>query len=48
MAREPGTVLDTGDTFPQMTLDLIDGGTLTFPPVGARCWSVLFFFRGYW
>jgi len=40
--------LNTGDTFPSMTLNLVDGGTLDIPGgVDAR-YRVVLFYRGHW
>ena len=40
--------LNAGDTFPRMTLQLADGGTLELPGgIDAR-YKVILFYRGHW
>jgi peroxiredoxin len=39
--------LNTGDMFPGMTLNLVDGGTLDLPGGDAR-YRVVLFYRGHW
>ena len=40
--------LGTGEVFPVMTLDLVDGGKLELPVgLGAR-YGVILFYRGHW
>jgi peroxiredoxin len=38
--------LGIGATFPRMTLNLIDGGSLTLPQ--AAKYQVVLFYRGHW
>jgi hypothetical protein len=48
MAREKNGILDTGDTFPTMTLSTLDHGDLQLPTdLGGR-WGVLLVYRGQW
>ncbi len=35
--------LDAGDVFPELTLNLVDGGTLTLPDSN---WTLMIFYRG--
>lgn len=40
--------LNTGDVFPRMTLDLVDGSKLELPAgIDAR-YKVILFYRGHW
>jgi len=40
--------LNTGDVFPKLTLNLVDGSTLELPDgVDAR-YKVILFYRGHW
>ena len=43
MAQTDNAKLDTGDTFPELSLDLLNGGTLTLPD---SSWTILLFYRG--
>ena len=40
--------LNTGDTFPRLTLDLVAGGTLTVPDDLDAKYKVILFYRGHW
>ena len=40
--------LNTGDTFPSLTLDLVGGGTLTVPDGLDSKYKVILFYRGHW
>lgn len=40
--------LDSGELFPRITLDLVDGTTITLPDQLATPYGVLLFYRGYW
>ena len=40
--------LDTGDTFPSLTLNLVGGGTMTAPDDMAGDYKVILFYRGHW
>lgn len=40
--------LDTGATFPEITLNLIDGGTRTLPAQLETPWTFVLFYRGHW
>lgn len=40
--------LNTGDTFPSLTLDLVGGGTLTVPGGLESKYKVILFYRGHW
>jgi len=40
--------LNTGDVFPKLTLNLVDGSTLELPDgIDAR-YKVILFYRGHW
>lgn len=43
-----GEKLNTGDIFPQMTLQLAGGGTLALPDGPAAKYTVILFYRGHW
>jgi peroxiredoxin len=40
--------LNTGDSFPQLTLDLIDGTKLDLPAGLDARYKVILFYRGHW
>lgn len=40
--------LDAGDSFPEMTLNLVDGGTLQLPADLKSSYSIVLFYRGHW
>jgi hypothetical protein len=40
--------LNTGDLFPRLTLDLVDGATLELPSGLDARYKVILFYRGHW
>lgn len=40
--------LNTGDGFPSLTLDLVDGTKLTLPDGPDARYKVILFYRGHW
>jgi peroxiredoxin len=40
--------LDTGDVFPTLTLQLVDGQSLTIPDDLDAKYQVILFYRGHW
>ena len=40
--------LHAGDTFPELTLDLVGGGTMTLPAEPDADFKVILFYRGHW
>jgi len=40
--------LDTGDLFPPLTLNLVDGGQITIPADLSTPYQILLFYRGHW
>ena len=40
--------LNNGDTFPALSADLVDGGTLNLPQDLSGSWGVVLFYRGDW
>lgn len=40
--------LGIGDTFPNMTFNLVSGGTLALPGGLGSKYSVVLFYRGHW
>jgi hypothetical protein len=40
--------LNTGDTFPSLTLDLVGGGKMTVPDDFDSKYGVILFYRGHW
>jgi len=40
--------LKNGDPFPELTVDLVDGGTLHLPDDASSGWSIVLFYRGHW
>lgn len=41
-------MLDQGDRFPAMTLDLVGGGTLVVPDAMDAKYRIAIFYRGHW
>ena len=46
--REMGRKLGIGDGFPEMTLNLVDGGTLSLPTGLRGTYNIVLFYRGHW
>ena len=46
--RRMAEKLNTGDMFPSMTVNLVDGGTLDLPGGIESKYKVLLFYRGHW
>ena len=40
--------LGIGDTFPQLSIELVDGGTLDLPEGLDAKYKVILFYRGHW
>ncbi len=40
--------LDTGDSFPNLTLNLVGGATLQLPGDLKSTYSIILFYRGHW
>ncbi|MGD2116678.1 MAG: hypothetical protein PVG07_16615 [Acidobacteriota bacterium] len=40
--------LNNGDRFPELTVDLVEGGTLELPAGVDPGWAVVLFYRGHW
>ncbi len=40
--------LDDGDPFPELTLSLVDGGTMQIPSGLNDRWCVFLLYRAYW
>ena len=40
--------LDMGDKFPNLTLNLVGGGTLSVPDDLGSDYTVILFYRGHW
>ena len=40
--------LNAGDSFPKMTLNLVDGGKLELPDGLDAKWKIILFYRGHW
>jgi hypothetical protein len=47
-SRHMAEKLNTGDMFPSMTLNLVDGGTLNLPGGIESKYKVILFYRGHW
>ena len=43
-----GEKLLQGDRLPKVTLQLLDGGTITFPDDAPTQYTALLFYRGHW
>jgi hypothetical protein len=48
MAREQGTILDSGDPFPRFEIDTTAGDRLTLPDHFTGGWGILLAYRGHW
>jgi hypothetical protein len=48
MAREGTLVLDTGDSFPHLTLDTVHHGSVTLPEAFGDGWGVFLVYRAHW
>ncbi|MDT8443545.1 MAG: hypothetical protein RQ722_04590 [Desulfuromonadales bacterium] len=48
MYSEKAHRLDTGDSFPKMTLTTTSGDSLALPEALAGHWGILLFYRGDW
>ena len=48
MAQTDTRKLDAGDQFPAMSLDLVDGSTISIPGGLSADYTVLLGFRGKW
>ncbi|MDP6427131.1 MAG: hypothetical protein QGH73_04640 [Rhodospirillales bacterium] len=40
--------LNTGDSFPSMTVDLVGGGSFSIPNDLEGAYNVVLFYRGHW
>jgi peroxiredoxin len=40
--------LDIGATFPPLTLQTVNGGTIDLPDQGGAKYKVILFYRGHW
>jgi len=40
--------LNAGTAFPQMTLSLVDGGSVTLPDDIQSCYQIVLFYRAHW
>jgi len=48
MAREAAKLLDTGDTFPNLDFNLINGERILFPQDIGKRWRIMLVYRGHW
>jgi hypothetical protein len=48
MARERNVLLDSGDSFPDLDLNLVDGGKTSYLRHSGGRWRVLLIYRGHW
>ena len=48
MAREGSFILDSGDTFPALTLETINHGRVRLPDAFGDGWGVLLIYRAHW
>ncbi|MGA8147000.1 MAG: peroxiredoxin family protein [Gallionellaceae bacterium] len=48
MARIGKNILDTGDKFPNLKLQTIDGSIIEIPTGLKNPWNVILFYRGFW
>ncbi|MBI3076393.1 MAG: hypothetical protein HYY85_05285 [Deltaproteobacteria bacterium] len=48
MARAGNAFLDSGDTFPGLTLETVSHGRLTLPDGFGQGWGVFLLYRAHW
>lgn len=48
MARENCKILDTGDDFPEVTMNDAGGGTIVLPADFEGKWGIFLIYRGNW
>ncbi len=48
MAQSLGNKLDTGDRFPDIELQLVDGGTQHVSALTGSGWGIVLLYRGDW
>ncbi len=48
MARASSFILDSGDTFPSLSLDTVRHGRLTLPEAFGEDWGVFLIYRAHW
>ena len=48
MARAGKNILDTGDKFPNLKLQTLDGSVIETPTGLKNPWNVILFYRGFW
>jgi peroxiredoxin len=48
MARRNCKILDTGDSFPEITLNVTDGSTISLPGYFEGQWGIFLIYRGNW
>lgn len=48
MAQSLGDKLDNGEVFPDLELQLVNGGTQKISQLTVGQWSVVLFYRGDW
>ncbi len=47
MARQDAKILDSGDTFPGLEMDVVGGGKMNVPGDMGDGWKAVLLFRGY-
>ena len=48
MAHDSSKILDQGDDFPRMQLQLVDGEQISLPGDLGGSWGVVLVYRGHW
>lgn len=48
MARAGSSVLDTGDIFPELSVQTVAHGVIRLPGGLGNGWKILLFYRAYW
>ncbi len=48
MAREGTFILDSGDTFPVLTMETVRHGRITVPDIFGEGWGVFLAYRAHW
>lgn len=47
MARQGSRILDSGDAFPEIEMNLASGGKMQIPSGLGNDWKVILFYRGH-
>jgi peroxiredoxin len=48
MQRRDCSILDTGDIFPKLSFNTVEGKLISLPDYFGERWNILLFYRGHW